>query len=148
MKTTQQEGGGVAQKGVVFSTTLSTNECKEVFQQGAGSARGGLARLTEGIAKVKGNGELTGYYTPSFDSPFAGNPQFAVGINIMGPMHGANGPGVPVHMYLDDAGPHREVQLVSQGGFTGGPRAAKLTRKFLEQFQAADPDLKIKEGNI
>ena len=102
----------MAQKGVVFSTTLSLEECKQLFQRGAGGARGGFARLTEGIAKLKGNGDLTGFYTPNFDSPFGGAPQFAVGINVMGPMHGTNGPGVPVHMYVDDTGAHREVQLV------------------------------------
>jgi hypothetical protein len=138
----------MAQKGVVFSTALTLEECKQLFQRGAGDARGGLARLTEGLAKLKGNGDLTGFYTPNFDSPFGGVPQFAVGINVMGPMHGANGPGVPVHMYVDDAGAQREVQLIARGGLTGGARAARLTRKFLEQFQMADPKLTVREGNI
>jgi hypothetical protein len=51
-------------------------------------------------------------------------------------------------MYVDDRQDHREVQLVSQGGLTGGVRAARLTRKFLEQFKAADPNLDISAGNI
>jgi hypothetical protein len=141
----------MAQRGVVFSTTLSIGECTDIFRRGAGSARGGWARLTELVAKMKGNGELAGFYTPTFDSPFAavdGVPDFAVGINILGPMHGANGPGVSVHMYVDDRQDRREVQLVSQGGLTGGMRAARLTRKFLEQFEVADPNLKISAGNI
>jgi hypothetical protein len=129
----------MAQKGVVFSTTLSLEECKQLFQRGAGGARGGFARLTEGIAKLKGNGDLTGFYTPNFDSPFGGAPQFAVGINVMGPIHGANGPGVPVHMYVDDTGAQREVQLVAQGGLTGGARAAGSLGSSSSNFRRRTP---------
>jgi hypothetical protein len=141
----------MAQKGVVFTTSLSLKQCTDVFRRGAESARGLNARFTEAIAKVKGNGDMTGFYTPSFDSPFAsvdGVPDFAVGINILGPMHGANGPGIPVHMYVDEQQKHRSVQLVSRHGLTGGPRSARLTRKFLDEFRAADPHLRVDEGNI
>lgn len=141
----------MAQKGVVFSTELSLAECAEVFRQGASDTRGVGVKLSETIAKVQGNGDQLGFYTPTFDSPFAaidGVPDFAVGHNFMGPMHGARGAGIPVHMYVDECHDHRDVQLVSKHGLTGGPRAARLTRKVFSYFQDADPELSVGESNI
>jgi hypothetical protein len=141
----------MAQKGVVFSTSLSVKECADTFRQGASGARGLNAKFTEVIAKVKGNGDLTGFYTPEFNSPFAsvdGVPDFAVGINMLGPMHGANGPGVPVHMYVDERQGQREVQIVASHGLTGGMRATRLASKVFEHFREADPQLEVTDGNL
>jgi hypothetical protein len=141
----------VRQKGIVFTTELTVKQCADVFRRAAGDARGLNAKLTEVVAKAKGNGDLVGFYTPTWDSPFAavdGVPDFAVGINILGPMHGANGPGTPVHMYVDDRGDRREVQLVSAHGLTGAVRSARLTRKVFDCFEATDPRLTVTDGNI
>ncbi|MDQ8043127.1 MAG: hypothetical protein AAGC46_00855 [Solirubrobacteraceae bacterium] len=127
------------------------SECADAFQAGAKSAKGINAKLTEIAAHIAGNGDMTGFYTPTFDSPFAGIegvPDLAVGMNFLGPMDGARGPGTPVHMYVDEQGSSRSVQLVSKHGFTNGPRAARLTRKVFDVFRAADPNLTITAGNL
>lgn len=141
----------MAQKGVVFKTSLSMKQCADVFREGADSARGITARMSEIGAKAIGNGEVTGFFTPTFDSPFAsidGVPDLAVGIIVLKFGGGAKGNGTPVHMYADERGDHRDVQIVSKHGLTGGMRSARLARKFLEQFQLADPNLQVAEGNL
>jgi hypothetical protein len=141
----------MGQKGVVFTTSLSVKECANVFRDAADSARGVKGKLFEAAAKGMGNGDATGFYTPNFDSPFAavdGTPDFSVGINILKFMGGGQGNGTHVHMYVDDRGEARSVQLVSRHGLTGGMRSASLTRKFLDQFQTADSTLRITDGNL
>ena len=141
----------MGQKGVVFTTSLTVKDCADVFRAAGDSARGGMAKLLEVGATVAGNRDTTGYYTPNFSSPFAavdGVPDFAIGINILKFSAGAQGNGTHVHMYVDDEGSMRTVQLVSQHGLMDGGRSAKFTRKFLEQFQAADRELNVKDRNI
>lgn len=141
----------MGQKGVVFTTTLTVKDCANVFRTAGDSVRGGLAKMLEVGAAVAGHGDRTGYYTPTFKSPFAavdGVPDYAVGVNILKFSAGAQGNGTHVHMYVDDEGDTRTVQLVSQHGLLDGGRSAKLTRKFLEQFQAADRRLQVTDGNI
>ena len=141
----------MGQKGVVFTTKLSVQECAHAFRAAGDSARGGLVKIREVGAAVMGNGDRTGYYTPNFDSPFAavdGTPDFAIGVNILKFNAGAQGNGTHVHMYVDDGGDSRTVQLVSSHGLMDGGRSARLTRKFLDQFRAGDPQLQITDGNI
>jgi hypothetical protein len=141
----------VAQKGIVFRTNLTIQECASIFRDAAESARGPKAKFSEFAAKVAGNGEAVGFYTPKFDSPFAavdGIPDFAVGINILKFAGGAQGNATPVHMYVDDRNSHREVQLVSRHGLTGGGRSARLTSIFFEQFKQRDGQLTVTNGNV
>ena len=49
---------------------------------------------------------------------------------------------------VDDGGDTRTVQLVSRHGLMDGGRSAKFTRKFLEQFQAADGELRVTVENV
>jgi predicted alpha/beta-fold hydrolase len=110
-----------------------------------------MVKAIELTAKIAGHGDRTGYYTPTFNGAFDavdGVPDFACGVNILKFSGGAQGNGTPVHMYVDDRGDTRAVQLVSAHGLTGGMRSASLTRKFLERFQAADGQLQITGGNL
>lgn len=139
------------QKGVVFTTTLTTRECANIFRSTGESVRGAGSRLLETAARVAGNGEHTGYYTPEFSSPFAaidGVPDFAIGLNILKFAGGAQANGTHVHMYVDDEEKKRTVQIVSKHGLADGGRAARMVRKFFEEFQAADRQLRVTEGNI
>ncbi|HUC14472.1 MAG TPA: hypothetical protein VMS00_08470, partial [Acidimicrobiales bacterium] len=105
----------MGQKGVVFSTKLTTKECAEVFRQAAESARGLGAKMAGLGVKITGHDE-SGFFTPKFDSPFAaldGVPDFAVGVHILKFAGGAKGAGTTVHMYVDEGGEHRNVQIVS-----------------------------------
>lgn len=141
----------MGQKGVVFSTTLTVKDCAAVFRAAGDSVRGGMAKMLEVSATVVGHGDRTGYYTPTFDSPFAtvdGVPDFAIGVNILKFSAGAQGNGTHVHMYVDDGGDTRTVQLVSNHGLMDGGRSAKFTRKFLGQFKIADRQLRVTDGNI
>lgn len=96
---------------------------------------------------MAGHKDRTGYYTPTFNS-LAGAPDYALGVNILKFSAGAQGNGTPVHMYVDDKGDTRTVQLVSKHGLMDAGRSAKFTRKFLEQFQAADRQLQVTDGNL
>jgi hypothetical protein len=141
----------MGQKGAVFRTTLSVAACADVFRAAGEGARGVKARMLEVGAKLAGNGDRTGYYTPTFDSPFAavdGTPDFAVGLNILKFSAGAQGNGTHVHMYVHDNGDTREVQIVSHHGITDGRRSARIVRRFLDHFQSADRRLELTDGNI
>jgi hypothetical protein len=138
------------QEGVVFSTRLSTKECADVFRQAASAARGFGARVGEFGAKVRGR-DQSGFFTPDFDSPFSGvdgAPDFAVGVHIGKFVNGASGAGTTIHMYIDEAQNGRSVQIVSPHGLTGGGRSGRFVLKFLEAFQAADPNLSLTDGNV
>jgi hypothetical protein len=140
----------VRQKGIVFSTNMTTKECADLFRQAAQSSRGLGAMIGEFAAKVAGN-DQSGFFTPNFDSPFAGIdgvPDLAVGVHIGKWMNGASGSGTTMHMYVDDGGAHRSVQIVSPHTLTGGMRAAKFVRKFFDLFRAADPNLQVEDDNI
>lgn len=141
----------MGQKGVVFATTLTLKDCANVFRATGDSVRGTRARLLEAGAKLAGNGDRTGYYTPAFNSPFAaidGVPDFAIGLNVLKFSAGAQGNGTHVHMYVDDGGATRTVELASGHGLLDGGRSAKLVRKFLEQFQAADRELRVTDSSV
>lgn len=142
----------MGQKGVVFTTTLTVKDCANVFRTAGDSVRGGgMAKMLEAGATVAGHRDRAGYYTPTFNSPFAasdGVPDYAIGVNILKFSAGAQGNGTHVHMYVDDEGGTRTVQLVSKHGITDGGRSAKFTRKFLERFQAADRQLRVTDGNL
>jgi hypothetical protein len=138
----------MGQRGVVFTTTLTVQDCANVFRAAGESARSGIAKMFEVGAAAAGHGDRTGYYTPSFNSRSGGAPDYAIGVNILKFSAGAQGNGTHVHMYVDDKGDTRTVQLVSKHGVMDGGRSAKYTRKFLEQFQAADRRLRVTEGNI
>jgi hypothetical protein len=141
----------MGQKGVVFNTGLSVKDCANVFRTAGDAARGGKSKLLEIAAKVAGHGDRTGYYTPTFESPFAavdGVPEFAIGVNVLKFNAGAQGNGTHIHMYVDNRGETRTVQLVSKHGLMDGARSARLTRKFLEHFQGADGQLRVTEGNL
>lgn len=139
------------QKGIVFSTSLSIKECADLFREAAEDVRGPGRKLLESAANLMGNGEMVGYYTPPFDSPFAavdGRPDLAVGIHVLKFFGGGQGRGTSVHMYVDERQDHREVQLVSKHGLTEGMRSARLTGNFFERFQAADTTLEVTGRNI
>lgn len=138
------------QKGAVFSTSLSTKECSNVFRQAASAARGLGAKVGEFGAKVTGH-DHSGFFTPKFDSPFAaidGAPDFAVGVYIGKFVGGGGGAGTAVHMYVDDDGDSRSVQIVSPCTLTGSGRSRRLVVKFLEAFRGADPRLRVTDSNV
>lgn len=139
------------QKGIVFTTSLSLVECGNLFRRTGEGVRGAGARLLEVTAKVAGNSDRTGFYKPTFNSPFSqidGVPDFAIGLNILKFNAGAQGNGTHVHMYVDDNGEHRTVELVSGHGMLDSARSARYVRKFFEEFQGADPKLRVEETNI
>jgi len=141
----------MGQKGIVFNTTLTTQVLANVFRSTADKQRGGARKALELVAKVGGAGEVVGYYTPRFDSPFAavdGVPDFAIGINIIQAFGAGQGDGTHVHMYVDDGGDKRSVQLIAKHGLLGGGRATRIARLFFEQFQAVDRTLQITDGNL
>lgn len=138
-------------KGVVFQTKLSIQECGNIFRDTAEGARGIGRKSIETIVKMRGGGEAVGYYTPTFNSPFAaidGVPDFAIGINLARFMNGANGAGFNVQLYVDDEGERRNVELHCRYGGLGGGTATKHVTQFLEQFRAADPQLVVTQSNI
>src|ERR1700735_3982953 len=113
----------MSQKGVVFTTALSIKQCTEVFRRAADGTRGVIGRVTEVTAKVSGQGDMVGFYTPTFDSPFAavdGIPDFSVGYNVLSLAGGLRAGGTPIHMYLNEKAGRREAQLVSKYTITGG----------------------------
>lgn len=139
----------MAQKGVVFKTTLSSSQCAELFKQGWQSTRGVMGRVTEAVDAVSGQG-LRDFYTPTDDafSSFERRPDHAIGVQVLSLAGGIRAGGTPIHMYIFEEGAAREVQLVSKYTITGGIGAARVVRKFLSPFQVADPGLKIVDGNV
>ena len=144
----------MAQKSVVFATHLDTSECADVFKEEGEAARGGVRNVLRVANRMTGNGELPGFYTPDTDSVFGQleeKPDFMVGVKILkfGPGFTTGpGDGVHVHMYINDKGPMRNVELVAQHRMMDGRLAAKLVRRFLDSFLRADPTLLVKQENI
>lgn len=141
----------MGQKGVVFDTALSMKDLAQIFRETTESQRNVARKAFEVIAKVGGAGEAVGYYTPNFSSPFAavdGTPDFAIGVNIMKFAGSAMGNGTHVHMYVDDGGDKRSVQLIAKHGLLDGGRAAKIARLYFENFQAADRAVRVTDGNL
>jgi hypothetical protein len=143
----------MAQKGVVFLTAMTTRQCGEVFKEAANTAQGKFGKAMELIPKAaSGTAGLmqAGFYKPTFDSAFDNlhePPTFAVGTQIYGVTTAARSGGTPLHMYVFDRSRHREVQLVSAHGLTGGGGSRRVVEKALV-FQAADPALRVTDGNI
>jgi hypothetical protein len=144
----------VAQKGVVFLTAMTTKQCGEAFKKAAGAAQGTVGKALELIPKAAGGTAglmQAGFYQPTFDSAFDAldePPTFAVGTQIYGLATAARSGGTPLHMYVFDRSRHREVQLVSAHGLTGGGGSRRVIEKALTVFQAADPALRVTDGNI
>jgi len=141
----------MGQKGVVFTTTLTVGDCDNVFRAAGDSARSGITKMFEVGAAVAGHSDRTGYYKPTFNSRSGAAsrvPDYALGVNILKFSAGARGNGTHVHMYVDDGGDTRTVELVSQHGLLDAGRSAKLTRRFLEQFRAADRQLRVTDEDF
>ena len=144
----------MAQKGVVFETTMTTQQCGEVFKKAAGTAQGKFGKAMELIPKAGGGTAglmQAGFYQPTFDSAFDAlneAPTFAVGTQIYGLATAARSGGTPLHMYVFDRSGHREVQLVSAHGLTGGGGSRRIVQKALAVFQVSDSKLKVSEGSI
>ncbi len=144
----------MAQKGVVFRTAMTTKQCGEVFKKAAGTAQGTVGKAMELIPKAAGGTAglmQAGFYKPTFDSAFDAlgeSPNFAVGTQIYGLATAARSGGTPLHMYVFDRSRHREVQLVSAHGLTGGGGSRRVVEKALAVFRAADPALRVTDGNI
>ena len=144
----------MAQKGVVFETSMTTQQCGEVFKKAAGTAQGKFGKAMELIPKAGGGtaGMMqAGFYQPTFDGTFDAldePPTFAVGTQIYGVATAGRSGGTPLHMYVFDRSDHREVQLVSAHGLTGGGGSRRVVQKALSVFQAMDSKLKISDGSI
>jgi hypothetical protein len=139
----------VAQKGVVFLTVMTTRQCGEAFKKAAGTAQGKVGKALELIPKAAGGTAglmQAGFYQPTFDSAFdvlGERPTFSVGTQIYGLATAARSGGTPLHMYVFDRAKHREVQLVSAHGLTGGGGSRRVVEKALAVFQTADPALRV-----
>ncbi|HEV7527315.1 MAG TPA: hypothetical protein VGO29_00270 [Solirubrobacteraceae bacterium] len=144
----------MGQKGVVFTTTMTTRQCGDVFKKAAGAAQGKFGKAMELIPKAAGGTAglmQAGFYEPTFNSAFDAldeRPTFAVGTQIYGVATAARSGGTPFHMYVFDRSQYREVQLVSAHGLTGGGGSRRVVEKALEVFQDADPALTVSDGNI
>jgi hypothetical protein len=144
----------VAQKGVVFETAMTTRQCGEVFKKAAGVAQGTFGKAMELIPKAAGGTAglmQAGFYQPTFDSAFDAldeSPAFSVGTQIYGLATAVRSGGTPLHMYVFDRSRHREVQLVSAHGLTGGGGSRRVVEKALAVFRATDPTLRVTDGNI
>jgi hypothetical protein len=144
----------VAQKGVVFLTTMTTGQCGDVFKKAVGAAQGKFGKAMELIPKAAGGTAglmQAGFYEPTFDSPFdtvGKRPTFAVGTQIYGLATAARSGGTPLHMYVFERSQRREVQLVSAHGLTGGGGSRRVVEKALAAFQVADPALRLSDGNV
>src|SRR5580700_5272360 len=133
---------------------MTAAQCGEAFKKAAGSAQGKVGKALELIPKAAGGtaGMMqAGFYQPTFDSPFDAlgeRPTFSVGTQIYGLATAARSGGTPLHMYVFDRSGHREVQLVSAHGLTGGGGSRRVVEKAFAVFQAADPALRVTDGNI
>lgn len=143
----------MAQKGVVFRTALSVPNCRDVFEKAAGAANGKFGKAMELIPKAAGGTAglmQAGFYEPTV-SPLDRadrQPDFSIGTQIYGVMTAARSGGTPVHMYVFNDPGHREVQIVSAHGITGGGGSRRVVRKIFEIFKSADPSLEVTDGNI
>lgn len=77
-----------------------------------------------------------------------GTPDFAIGINIVKAFGSGQGAGTHMHMYVDEKGDRRSVQLIAKHGLLDSGRAARIARLFFEKFQAADSKLQVTDSNI
>lgn len=136
-------------KAVSFTTERSLVQVRDRFHDAAKEARGIGAKIGEMAAKTTGKDE-SGFFTPTFDSPFStgDSPDFAVGVHIGKLLNGAQGSGTTIHLYVNDDGGTRTVQIVSPHSMTGGMRSAKFVRRFLESYQEWDARLQVVEGNV
>ncbi|MBY8341627.1 hypothetical protein LXH13_32430 [Streptomyces spinosirectus] len=136
-------------KQAQLKTALSVKQCAEVFRTGAQSARGVGSVLGGVAAKVMGN-DLSGYFTPDNDSPFAAldddPPDFSVGVFVPKFSGGGQGNGTAIHMYVWDRGTTRTVELFAPHGIGGGMHARKLVTKVAEAFTGADPGAQVATG--
>ncbi|GAB3810408.1 hypothetical protein [Micromonospora zhanjiangensis] len=125
---------------------MSVKDCAAVFQEAAAAARGFGAALGGFAARVNRK-DNSGFFTPTDNSPFSSldddKPAFAVGVGIPKFNAGAQGNVGTLHMYVWDRGDFREVQLFSPHGLGGGMHSAKLIRKAIDTFRAADQSAKI-----
>lgn len=122
------------------TTSLTVQECAQVFQQAAGSLRGGAAKLGELAYKANGAKPEFGFYTPQNDSPFASvqeQPAFAIGFKFASGLGVSGRPG-DVHMYVWDRDDHREAEIVSQHGMGGRGRSEKIVGTVVDGFRSAD----------
>lgn len=144
----------MAQKGVVFTTHLDTSRCAAVFRETGEAARGGARNALRAVNRLAGKGDLSKLYTPGFDPVFGDveeKPDFMVGVKILkfGPGFTTGpGDGIHVHMYVNDRGSARNVELVAEHGMMDGRLAANLVRRFLDSFRHADSGLAITKGNV
>jgi predicted alpha/beta-fold hydrolase len=143
----------VAQKGVVFRTALTVPHCRDVFEQGAGAANGKFGKAMELIPKAGGGTAglmQAGYYEPTMSARDRADrqPDFSYGTQVYGLMTAARSGGTPAHIYVFNNSDHREVQIVSAHGITGGGGSRRVVQKILEVFKAADPGLQLTDGNI
>lgn len=141
-------GVAMSIKGVSFTTAMSVKECADAFRLAASQARGMGAKLGEAAARFRGQ-TSGGFFTPTSDSPFAavdGVPDFAIGVHIGKMLNGAAGAGTTVHMYVDDRGGRREVQIVSPHSLGGGMRSERFVERFRAAFEASDPSLRAVAG--
>lgn len=143
----------MAQKGVVFRTTLSVPHCRDVFEKAAAAANGKFGKAMELIPKAAGGtaGQMqAGFYEPTASPRDRADrqPDFSYGTQIYGVMTAARSGGTPVHMYVFNSSGYREVQIVSAHGITGGGGSRRVVQKVLDVFKSADPDLQTTDGNI
>jgi hypothetical protein len=135
----------MAGKSQKINTKLSVRELRAIFQE-AGSAQLGVGKKLIGVwANARGMGNH-GFYTPTVDSPSAvleELPTFMVGIGIPKVSAGAAGNVNHVHMYVWDRGDHREVELFTPHGLTGGAFADQRLAKFVPFFTAKDPSAEV-----
>jgi hypothetical protein len=74
-------------------------------------------------------------------------PDFSYGTQIYGLTTAVRSGGTPVHIYVFGDSGHREVQIVSAHGITGGGGSRRAVQKVLDVFKSADPGLKVTDGD-
>jgi hypothetical protein len=124
-----------------------------VFEKAAGAANGKFGKAMELIPKAAGGTAglmQAGFYEPTFSPRDRADrrPDFSYGTQIYGIVTAARSGGAPLHMYVFNDSSHREVQIVSAHGITGGGGSRRVVQKVLEVFKSADPGLKVTDGNI
>jgi hypothetical protein len=135
------------QVGHEFTTSLSVDQCNQVFRNASKRSRGLSAKMGGVAAKMKGN-DQGGFFTPEFSKSFDygtdGPPILSIGVWIERFSAGAKGAGYSVQMHVWDLGSSRRVNLFAPHGITAVHKPKQLVRKFTESFHEADPKVPLK----
>lgn len=122
-------------------TTLSVQQCSDVFDASVDGARGIGSKMGGLAAKATGK-DLGGRFVPDLITP--DEPTFKVGVFVPKFNGGGQGNGTAIHLYVWDKGDQRLVELHAPHKLGGGMQAAKLVNAVCTGLRGADPRCSVK----